>query len=109
MQEAGIEFGPGEEAAHVVPEKIGNRNFETQSSINQARDVLKEHDLLNDAENGFKTDSSNHLGTHQNVFLKTLGKLLSDANEAGWKAGGKAGGKARVIQVLREIKGRLTG
>ena len=100
MQAAGEKFGPGEEAAHIVPQNIASRSAEVQTSINRARAVLNRYGLLNRAEKGFKA-MPGHLGTHTDAFLGLLGTRLMDAE--------RKGGVFGVLRELTVLKQQILG
>jgi 16S rRNA C1402 N4-methylase RsmH len=53
---------------------------------------------LNEAANGFFTDSTSHIGTHTDEFFEGLARALS-----------KAENDADVLKILADIKASLTG
>ena len=95
---AGEEFGPGEQAAHIVPENIASRSAEVQDSIDRARAVIKRNlgdDGINSAVNGFKAKVG-HMGTHTDNYLEDLGGILEQAEAEGGKEG--------VINALADLR-----
>ena len=100
MEAAGERFGPGEQAAHIVPQNIASRSAKVQTSINDARAVLNRYGLLNRAENGFKA-MPGHLGTHTNSFLLKLGDALEEAE--------KSQGIYGVLHELTSLKQQILG
>ncbi len=98
MEAAGEKFAPGEQAAHIVPRNMASRSAEVQKSINDARAVLNQYDLLDANANGFKA-MPGHLGTHTDDFLSQLGKRITAADATGGRDG--------VIAELAKLKGEI--
>ena len=92
----------GNQAAHVVPVRgFSRRAADVVKACNDARAILNRPGIkidINDAWNGFWTNSSRHLGSHTDAYLLEMGRLLRKAEPKGQTA---------VVDALDELKGLL--
>ncbi len=85
LEAAGKGGAEAGDAAHIVPAGMNN------PIVTEMQDILEEAGIdINDAENGFRTFNSTHMGSHTAEFLSDLFDLLSNA----------AGDQSSVSQIL---------